>query len=215
MTRLNRFTKRYKTFTAWKKATKNSRYKKRILRAHLFNPRSPLKILRKLRIRDVDLSKVPIWKLTKQGLINKERAMAVLSSLREDIPMTQALREIGINLTEVRKHLGRFIFKEGGRWIAKKTDTLQRRMEFYENGRITTIITTTFDDSSTVGRYLNAVKRALESHDPSLLDEFADKVIVDAHGKKRRFEVDLDNLSRITEQMEDREVRPPVYRYDL
>lgn len=200
------FSIKYRTFTEWiKSGTRNTRYAKEIIKKHYLMPELALNDLRNARISKATISKKAFHLLDDHEKDLRLGSLKVLSRLRRGESFKAMTKEVDISSTDLKRHLSDVIYRKRGRIVARKTDTIQRRMRIYENGRITTLTTRTSRDSSRIGQYMGAVRQALKTGDDKPLQKFRNMVITDANGKKHRFETDLEKLYDIEEQKENPE----------
>jgi len=202
----NKFS-RNKSFNYWKKqVNKKSKYYKKIVRLHDFFPKESLKVLREKRLNDLDLSKKRWTSLTPKQKHNRILALEILRRMRKGESLSFACEQTGFNESEAHIYLGKAIRKKSGRWIANKTDSIQRAIQIYEKGEIRTIIINKSKYASLIGSYYNAVKNYLLTGDSSYLVPFKTKVIIDIYGKKHRLEFNPEAVRDIEESKEDAEV---------
>jgi hypothetical protein len=207
MEKRGRFSARHKSFNHWKAHVKNnSRYYKRITRLHDYFPKESLKVLREKRLSDLDLSKKRWNLLTAKQKHKRILALEILRQMRKGESLSSACEEIGLAQSETLIYLGKVIRKRSGRWIANKTDSIQRALQIYEKGRIITIVVNKSKYASLIGSYYNAVKNYLLTGDSSYLTPFKDKIIIDIYRKRHRLETNPDNVRDIEESKEDSEV---------
>ena len=203
------FSRTHKTFTQWRRAVKESAYKRRIIRLRQFLKRAPLKVLSKTSIKAVTVALTSWKKLSPEEKSQRKLAFEVKRLMsRKRFGFARALREVGAREDIIRKHLGQFLFKQGKRWLVKKFDTIEVSMLFYaRGGKRITIVTTNSRDRTIIGEYFNAVQDALNFRDFEGLKEFKDIVIIDADGKKHRFEVDIEKILEMLERVEEPHLR--------
>lgn len=213
MVRIKTFSRTRRTFVGWLRQRPKNVYTKRIVRLHRLRPKATLSVLRKLRLKDFDLSLVPWKELTTKQQADREIAVQVLDFMRDLYSLTKGAGEFRANSAIIKKHLGKFIFKKLRKWVAKEFDTIQIELPFKENGEETTIVARNSRDRSKIGRYYNVVKRALDEQDPSPLKEFENKFIVDVDGRRHYYETNLGRLAEIELRKEDPEITPPFYRH--
>lgn len=90
-----------------------------------------------------------------------------------------------------------FADKHGGRWMFHR-DRIERQMLVYTEGRARTLRIRGSEPAALIGRYMNAVKRFLDTNDASNLAPFQDDVITDTRNRKHRLETRPNVLYRIT-----------------
>ena len=198
-----KFSKLFRTYELWRRGRRLTSYAKRIIKLHKLDKKAGLQQLT-LYLKSY-LSNIK-WKLLSPKQ-KKERVYAinVLNLIRNNKSLEQALEELGIDKQTVLKHLGKYLFKKGKIWIAKKFDRIQRSMVIYENGELKSIVVTNSKDASIIGEYLNAVKQFLIFGDKEVLKPFENIVIKDADGKKHKLETNPNNIYLIEEQKEEEE----------
>ena len=208
------FSSKYGTFASWiKSGVRNTRYGKEIIKKHYLMPKLALNELRNARITKATISNKHYMSLTSAENTSRQKALKVLYRMRRGERFKDILKEIEIKAVDVKRHLGNTIYKKRGRLLARPTDTIERNMVFYENGRIRSIIITNSRDARRIAQYMNAVKEALNTGDDKPLRKFKNMVTTDAYGNKRKFETELEKLYEIEEQKEDSEFFE-VYRWD-
>lgn len=201
---MTQFSFTYRSFTAWLHAKPRlSIYAKTIIRRHQIAPHASLQVLRTSGTSSV--SNLAWNSLSANQREMRKRSLNVLHLIRQGKPFKTAAKEYGITPKITREQLGRAIIKRGGRWVGRKSDTIERGMRLYENGRITSITVTNSKDASLMGEYFSAVKKALRTRDPQPLQKFKHITITDANGTKHRFETNLKKLYEIEERQENSE----------
>ncbi|WP_445475703.1 hypothetical protein ACT9XH_02900 [Methanococcoides methylutens] len=211
---MNRFSKKYKTFEDWLKSKpRTSKYARRIIDLHERFPHLTLGKIRELRQHDYDVSIVPWTELSPKDKRERVLALRVLNSIRKGNSLTHTLDETGASRDIVMRHLGRHLIKDAGRWKARTVDKIQIEMTINTKaeGRVS-IITTNSQDRSLIGQYFALVQKALNNNDPTVLDKFKNRTIVDAEGKVHKLETDLSRLYEIEEAMEEPEFFE-IYKY--
>lgn len=211
---MKRFSPKYKTFSEWRKLReRKSKYALLIIKKHKLFPSLKLSELRKIEIKGNDFSYKPLNKLTDAQITLRERAIQVLYNLRYGKSVAESIKNIEISEVNLKKHLGKAIYKKQGVWIARKHDFIQRPMLFYENGKITSVVVRGSRDATKVSKYMHAVYRAVEHNDLIELNKFKRHSITDADGKKRKFETRLEKLMEFSEQKEEPEFNEGVYKW--
>jgi hypothetical protein len=152
-----------------------------------------------------DFSKISWKKLKSKDRSIRILSLKVLDFMRDNISLTRASREVGLDVETAKLHIRSAIYKKRGRWRAKKFDRIQREMNIYERGKIKSIIVTNSKDASLIGKYYNDVKKALETNDERILKKYKRRVIKDAKGKKHRLETRLEKILEIEEAKEEPE----------
>jgi hypothetical protein len=206
MTR-KKFSENFKTYGEWLKAQpRDTRYGKRIIRMHERFPNLTLKELRNVTLKGHDLS-ARLWKtLSPQEKRDRIISLKILREMRNGEYLTHVIERFGVSKEFAVKHLGKYLYKSGGKWKVTASDKIEIGMPFNEKGQgRTTIITCNREDRSLIGQYFAYVSIALNRNDPSVLDKFKNKAIIDANGKVHYFETDLDRLYEIAEAEEEPE----------
>ncbi|WP_342305548.1 hypothetical protein [Methanolobus sp. ZRKC5] len=202
-----RFSKEYRTYGQWLKAQpRDTRYAKRIIRMHERFPNFALKELRNVTLKDHDLS-TRSWKLlSSQEKRDRHLSIKMLREMRNGNYLSHVIERFGVGKEFAVKHLGKYLHKSGGKWKVTASDKVEAEMLFYENGKgQRTIVTASSKDRSLIGEYFAYVSIAVNRNDPSFLDKFRDRPIIDAEGKVHYFETDLDRLHEITQAQEEPE----------
>lgn len=151
------------------------------------------------------LSRIAWAKLSSKQKTDRFLALDVLRMMRRGFSLTASSKDVGLSKETSLRHLGRAVFKKSGRWFPSKSNSIQREMKIYENGRIRSIIVRNSRDASLIGEYFNEVRNFVEHGDTSGLKRFRGKTIIDANGKKHTFETRPDKIREIEESKEDSE----------
>lgn len=201
-----RFSKDYRNYGEWLKAqSRETKYAKEIIRKHKYFPDRSLNQLRKLRIKDFDLSQTAWKTLPAQDKRDRMLSFQILREMRKGEKLSPVLEKMGLRTEFAVKHLGKNLYKYGGTWKVTKADTIQAEMLIYSTEGQKTIVTASSKDRSLIGEYFASVQKALKNNDPSILARFKDVQIVDAEGNVNHFETDLDKLYEILEAQEEPE----------
>lgn len=204
-----RFSKEYRTYGEWLKAMpRDTRYANEIIRKHKLNPSATLSTLRKMRVSDVSPALKAYAMLSPEEADMRNRALLALSNLRKGKNFTLAAKEQGISVKDALRHLGNAVFKKSGKWVATKTDSIERSRWFFSNGKRISVVINSSRDGSLISRYLNVVRIALNKTDKTLLEPFKDVKIKGVDGNEYPLETDLDKLYELKEQIEDSESLP-------
>jgi len=195
------FSKDYRTYGQWLKAQpRDTRYAKEIIRKHKMFPDKSLNQLRNLRMSDNDLSKAGWETLTSQQKTERIRSFQIMRAMRKGASLDQMTKKLGMSNKDAIKNLGRYLYKENGRWKVTKTDSIQVGMRFYDqNTGNTTIVTTGSKDRYLINEYFDAVNKTLKDGDVSRLKKFENIKIVDAEGNEHSFETRLNRLYELEE----------------
>lgn len=174
-------------------------------------PDRSLNQLRNLRINDYDLAKAEWGTLTSQQKTERHKSLQILRAMRKGANLSQMTEKFGMKSKDALMHLGRYLYKENGKWKVTKTDSLEVEMRFYDkDAGHTTIVTTSSKDRSLIGEYFNAVDKTLKDGDISRLKKFANIKIIDSAGNEHSFETRLDRLYEIEEAQVEPE-KPDLY----
>ncbi len=150
-----------------------------------------------------DFSKVG-WKKLKDKDA-RVSSLEILRLMRKGFSLTKTSEKSRLDVDIVKQHIFSAIFKRKGRWRAKKKDFIERGLTFYEDGESKTIIVSNSERASLIGRYLNDVKKALETGNDKILKKYKRRVIRDAKGKKHKLEIRLEKVREIEEAKEEPE----------
>jgi hypothetical protein len=149
--------------------------------------------------------KIPYKYLTTREREIRYRSYTVLSEVRRGKGSLSAIsRKHHTAPKTVLKHTGAFK-KDEYRWSAKRYDKLERTMLIYENGEEKYILINDSRTATIIGKYLCAVREALETGNETILDPFKGKRIKNAYGNWHTLETDLDTLYDIHERRPDEE----------
>ena len=164
------FSKEHRTFNKWLKAQKpDTRYAKRITSLHERFPSMNLRELKHVKVSDRDLSGKPWDNLTSDQKRDRILALEVLRVMRKGEHLKNALANTGMKKETAILHLGKYLTKERGYWRVKSSDRIEAELAIYDkNEGYTTIITTSSQDRTLIGKYLAAVRIALKSGDPAV-----------------------------------------------
>jgi hypothetical protein len=117
-------------------------------------------------------------RLTSSQKKSRANALRALSLSRETgQPVSKSARVFGVSLDTVKKYGEGAIEKRGGKYLARDTDTLTRRMVVLTERGANLEIIRSSADASLLGRYYNAVKTFANTGDPAVLREFQGKTI--------------------------------------
>jgi len=201
------FSKDHRTFNHWLKAQKaGSRYTKRITGLHERFPTMNLRDLKHVKISDYDLSGKPWDKLTPDQKRDRILALEVVRVMRKGEHLKNAIAATDLKKEKAILHLGKYLTKEKGYWRVKAKDTIEAELAIYDkNEGYTTIITVSSGDRTLIGKYLAAVRIALNTGDPSGLMPFENVTIPGANGDSCEPETDLESLYELTEVQEEPE----------
>lgn len=201
------FSKNFRTFNQWLKGQEpNSRYAKRITSLHERFPSMNLRELKHVRVSDYDLSGTKWDTLTPNQRRDRILALEVMRVMRKGERLKNTLANTDMKKEVAILHLGKYLTKERGYWRVKSLDSIEAELAIYDkNAGYTTIITTCSHDRTLIGKYLAAVRIALNTGDPSVLTPFENVVITGANGDQYEPETDLEALHEMSEAQEEPE----------
>jgi hypothetical protein len=202
-----RFSKHYKTFTAWKRAMpRTSQYAQRVIRLHKLNPTANLNQIRRGKNLITTLGQTPFEFLNPRQKVEYKHSLDILRVMRrKNLSLTQAAQQVKLSPRKALKYIGKALKKIRGRYHAKQYDTIYRKMHIFEQGKRTTITVTNSKDATRIGQYHSAVGRLVYNQDTNALDEFKDDALIDIDGNKRTFETDPDTVLLILSRIEQYE----------
>jgi hypothetical protein len=127
-----------------------------------------------------------------------ERALKVVSRMRQGESLMRASRKVGIDPQLVRRYAGgAFTRNWRGQWHVKRVDRLPRTMRWLDNRGLTTIEPADSDEASKVSRYWWAVDYFLRTGDDELLTLFRHMRVKTRHGTSHSFITDPGRLERL------------------
>jgi hypothetical protein len=163
------------------------------------------KVFRRL-MRSRPVAQRPLSLLGPRQRAKRETALRVLGrSRRFGEPLSKAARDAHTTPETVRRYLGRSGYRRvGSRWKPTRSDSLLRRMAFYEDGRRRTATIRGSKAASLLGKYNRDVRTFLEdpARDPSVLKEWEGRTFIDASGKLHTFESDPAKILPAVERAE-------------
>ncbi len=115
--------------------------------------------------------------------------------------LSKLARKAGISPKTVRRASGAFQ-KRGSRWVATRSDRIQRYLQTYEHGARRSFLVGDSKTATLLSRYANAVRHYFETGDASRLKEFEGRTYVDVAGKFHTFETDPRKLRAALERSE-------------
>lgn len=206
---MKRFSVSYGSFEAWKKASKDTTYKRKIERAHALHPGATLSQLRghakkgeqKIgRTKKVATSKLDWDILSPTEKELRERSYQVLRLMRnKGHSLTKASKEVGISPKAVIRNTDAFN-KGESKWIPKKFDKIPRRMRINSEGKSYFITVNNSKQASTIGKYNSVVREFLEKGDEKTLRPFKGKRVKDIYGQWHTLETDPETIYEIRER---------------
>ena len=196
-------------FDNWLNAKdRTNQYGLLVTKKHYLAPKLSLQKLIKSRISELLISTKSIINLTPSQWDIRKRALLVLSNMRKGVSLTIASAMEDLTPQTAKKYLRGFIKKEKGRWTATITDKIQRARWFYSKGERVSVIIDDSETASLISKYLNSVKDALVTRDPSKLSQYHAFLVTDIDGNKFPFETNLSTIFELEEMIEDDHTRP-------
>ena len=157
-------------------------------------------------MRSRQVGQRPLSLLSPYQRAKRETALRVLGrSRRFNEPLSKAARDAHTTPEMVRRYLGRAGYRKiGGRYRPTRSDSLLRRMAFYEDGRRKAVTVRGSKIGSQIGKYNRDVRSFLEdpSRNPSVLKKWEGRTFVDAQGRVHTFETDPARLLSAVERAE-------------
>jgi hypothetical protein len=157
-------------------------------------------------MRSRPIARRPLSLLGPRQRAKRETALRVLGrSRRFGEPLSKAARDAHTTPDTVRRYLGRSGYRRvGGRWKPTRSDSLVRRMAFYEEGRRRAVTVRGSKTASLLGRYNREVRTFLEdpARDPSVLKKREGQTFIDSDGNAHTFETDPTRLLSAVERAE-------------
>jgi hypothetical protein len=157
-------------------------------------------------MRSRPVAQRPLSLLGPHQRAKRETSLRVLGrSRRFGEPLSKAAREAHTSPETVRRYLGRSGYRKmGGRWKPTRSDSLVRRMSFFEDGQRRTVTVRGAKTASLLGKYNRDVRTFLEdtARDPSVLQKWEGRTFVDAYGKVHSFETDPARILSAVERAE-------------
>jgi hypothetical protein len=148
----------------------------------------------------------PLSLLGPRQRAKRETALRVLGrSRRFGEPLSKAARDAHTTPETVRRYLGRSGYRKvGSRWRSTRSDSLVRRMAFYEDGRRRAATVRGSKTASLLGKYNRDVRTFLENpaRDPAVLRKWEGVTFKDAHGNVHTFEADPAKILSAVERAE-------------
>lgn len=115
-------------------------------------------------------------------------------------PLREAAREAHVAPERLRRYVGssEFAKKKGGRWTFEH-DQIVRDLLIYSDAQALTMKARGSETASRIGRYMNAVRRFLNTNDPRFLAPFRGDVVKDTRGHKHVLETRENVLYQLAE----------------
>lgn len=210
------FSKNYSTYEEWRRHAGASAYAQKIMRLHELHPTATLSQLR----RHPGKAERPLSK-TKSMSESERRWTDLTPTLKEvrsrsrkvyyvvksgRLSLEAASRKYGLSPNRVRRSVNGFV-KRNGRWHAKKIARNEASMLIYFRGGGKYILIPDTRQASLLGRYHNAVKNYLKTHDSEVLRPFVGRTIIASDGKVYELETDPETLYSLWERRPEEEER--------
>jgi hypothetical protein len=130
--------------------------------------------------------------------ISDDRIQLALRALRQERNFGRAAKAAKVSSERLRKYaIERGLIEKAGRRWQTRWD-LPRRMLIFSAGKSLAITVGDFASASSVGRYMAAVRRFLETNNRSVLTPFVGQSVRDVAGEEHSFEVRLNVLYRLS-----------------
>lgn len=157
-------------------------------------------------MRSRPVGRRPLSLLSPYQRSKRESSLRVLGrSRRFGEPLSKAARDAHTTPETVQRYLGRSGYRKvSGRWRPTKSDSLLRRMSFYEDGRRRTVTVRGSKTASVIGRYNRDVETFLRdpARDSTVLKKWEERTFIDANGKVRTLETDPNKIRDAIERAE-------------
>jgi hypothetical protein len=164
-------------------------------------------------VKQVPISKRGWTDLTSSEQTVRLRYRKVYFEVRSGrMSLEAASRYYHVKPETVRRHIDGFV-KKGGRWCVKSKVKNEASMKIITNGNPIYIVVPDTRQASIVGRYHNAVKNYLSTHDDAFLEPFKGVTIRDSYGQEHELETDLEALYDLWERRPMESLRP-IYDED-
>jgi len=150
------------------------------------------------------------WKKDLDLLTSKQQAkyndsLEVLRLVRSGVSFTKARKDVGITTFTVKKFLGNTIRKSKKRIVARKNDSLLRKVRIYENGKEIFIQIKGTKKVKLVAQYHSALGRRIDKNDITALEQFEKITIRNSKGRLHSFETDIEKIQEILSKREEPE----------
>jgi len=152
-------------------------------------------------------AKMKLSELTPKERNLRSKARKVFFDVKSGKSLEAASKDYRIKPETVRRHVDGFV-KESGRWRVKRIVKNEMSMRIYSRGREQHILVPDVRQASIIGRYNNAVKNYLRTHDESFLSPFVGMGIKDSQGEVHRLETDPKALYMIWDRKPEEQQRP-------
>ena len=154
-------------------------------------------------VRNTPVAQRPLSLLGPHQAATRDTALAVLSrSRRFGRSLTHEASSAHTSVATVRRYLGEAGFrKEGRRWKATASDSLERAMVAFEDGSAVRASPRDSSEASKLGRYFRDLK-ALERGEAAAIQRWRGETWTDAAGRVHSFETDPSRLAAAVERRE-------------
>jgi len=130
--------------------------------------------------------------------ISDDRIQLALRTLRQEQNFARAAKAAKVSPERLRKYaIERGLIEKSGRRWQTRPD-LPRRMLIFSAGKSLAITVGDFASASSVGRYMAAVRRFLETNNRSVLTPFVGQSVRDVASKEHPFETRPNVLYRLS-----------------
>lgn len=149
--------------------------------------------------------KVDLDLLTPKQLAKYDDSLEALHLIRHGSSMKKASKITETSPHTIKKYIGSTLQVKNHRTVARKTDSLLRKMSIYENGKEVFIQVKGRKKASLIGKYHSAIGKLIDQNNINKLQSFHEIKIRDIKGKVHRFEIDADKIKQILERVEEPE----------
>ncbi|MBS3921968.1 MAG: hypothetical protein KGZ37_02310 [Nitrosarchaeum sp.] len=143
--------------------------------------------------------------LTPKQLARYNDSLEVLRLMREGASFYKATKMTGTSPITTKKILGKTLRNSHGRLVARKNDSLFRKVRIYENGKEVFISIKGTKNVKLVAQYHSAVGRRLDKNEQLALMKFSEIKLRDSNGKIHFFETDIKKIQEILQKQEEPE----------
>ncbi|SMH71347.1 hypothetical protein [Candidatus Nitrosotalea okcheonensis] len=148
--------------------------------------------------------KVDLDLLTPKQLAKYHDSIEALYLIRHGSLLKKASKITRVSVSTIKKYVGSTLRVNNRKTIARKSDSLLRKMSIYENGKEVFIQVKGRKKASLIGKYHSAIGR-LDQNDMTKLQSFQEIKIRDIKGKVHKFEINVDKIKQILERIEEPE----------
>jgi hypothetical protein len=139
-----------------------------------------------------------VSEISKQSRYNKRLEEGV-KEVRKGKSLAKAAGSIRVDPRTLRNYLNRAgVAEKQGRRFRVGLDPRPRTIPIYSAGREHHITVPSYEPSAKIGSYHDAVKKFINSNDPSYLKPFIGKSVRDINGTRYIFETNPNTLYRLT-----------------